>query len=155
MADTVNQGATPTAPAAEPTAPAADRLFTQEEVNGIIEERLRRERGKYADYDALREKAEKYDASEARVGELQQQLDALSQADAVRTVRAKVAKDTGVPVDLLTCDTEEACTAQAQSILDFAKADAYPVVRDGGEPTRAPKGGPEEDFKAWFENAMK
>ena len=46
-------------------------------------------------------------------------------------MRARVAASTGVPVELLTGDTEEACTAQAQAALKFAKAKqpGYPDVR--------------------------
>ena len=68
----------------------------------------------------------------------QQQLDALNSANTLREVRAKVSAATGVPADLLSGDTEEACTAQAQAALKFAKpVNSYPDVRDG-EPYLAP-----------------
>lgn len=38
-----------------------DSLLTQSEVDSVIEKRLERERGKYADYDELKEKAGKVD----------------------------------------------------------------------------------------------
>ena len=68
---------------------------------------------------------------------LQQQLDALNSANTLREVRAKVSAATGVPADLLSGDTEEVCTTQAQAILKFAKP-GYPNVRDGGEPRNPP-----------------
>ena len=43
----------------------AEKTFTQSELDQIIGERLRREREKYADYDELKGKAEKYDQSVA------------------------------------------------------------------------------------------
>ena len=46
-------------------------------------------------------------------------------------MKQRVSTATGVPAALLTGETEEACTAQAQEILKFS-APAYPNVRDGG-----------------------
>ena len=120
MNETVNQETVTTA-AGEQQEP---RTFTQAEMNSIIADRLARERAKYADYDDLKAKADQFDTTKA-------QLDALTTANAQRDMRARVAAATGVPVELLTGDTEEACTAQAQAALKFAKP-GYPVVRDGG-----------------------
>lgn len=85
----------------------------------------------------------------------QQQLDALAQANALRELRAKVSSATGVPESLLNADTEEACTAQAKAILDFAKPGGYPAVPDGGEPAGKPAGSTREQFAAWFEQAVR
>ena len=123
MNETVNQEPVTTA-AGEQQEP---RTFTQEEVNSIVADRLNRERAKYADYDDLKAKASQYDTTKA-------QLDALNSANARRDMIARVAAATGCPAELLTGDTEEACTAQAQAALKFAKAKqpGYPVLRDGG-----------------------
>lgn len=110
------------------------RTFTQEEVNSIVADRLNRERAKYADYDDLKAKASQYDTTKA-------QLDALNSANARRDMIARVAAATGCPAELLTGDTEEACTAQAQAITAFAKTQQpawYPNVRDGGTPLHLP-----------------
>ena len=56
MAETVNQETNGTA--AE-TQENEQRTFTQAEMNAIIQDRLTRERGKYADYEALKAKAAK------------------------------------------------------------------------------------------------
>lgn len=69
MAETVNQETNGTA--AE-TQENEQRTFTQAEMNAIIQDRLTRERGKYADYEALKAKAAKFDeAEEAGKTELQ------------------------------------------------------------------------------------
>ena len=108
------------------------RTFTQDEVNSIIADRLTRERAKYADYDDLKAKAQQFDTTKA-------QLDALNAANAQRDMKARVSAATGVPVELLTADTEEACTAQAQAIAAYAKpVNSYPDVRDGGDPYHVP-----------------
>lgn len=130
MQETVTQEARTTA-AGEQQEP---RTFTQEEVNSIVADRLNRERAKYADYDDLKAKASQYDTTKA-------QLDALNSANARRDMIARVAAATGCPAELLTGDTEEACTAQAQAITAFAKTQQpawYPNVRDGGTPLHLP-----------------
>ena len=89
-----------------------------------------------------------------KAAKLQQQLDALNSANTLREVRAKVSAATGVPADLLSGDTEEACTAQAQAILKFAKP-GYPNVRDGGDPHHTPTGSTRQQFADWFEQVTK
>lgn len=118
MNETVNQEMNGTAPAQQ-----ENRTFTQDEVNAIVADRLARERAKYADYDDLKAQAGKTDA-------LQQQLDAIAADKARREMKQKVSDATGVPVELLTGETEEACTAQAQAILAYTNP--YPNVKDGG-----------------------
>ena len=131
------------------TIPAAgeqqtERTFTQAEVNAIIADRLNRERAKYADYDDLKAKAQQFDTAQA-------QLDTLTKANAQRDMRTKVSAATGVPADLLTGDTEEACTTQAQAIMNFAKPAAYPSVKDGGDPYHVPST-PDVAAKAFARN---
>lgn len=119
MHETVNQEVNGTAAVQQ-----EPRTFTQDEVNAIVADRLTRERAKYADYDDLKGKAGRADA-------LQQQLDAMKADNDRREMKQRVSAATGVPAALLTGETEEACTAQAQEILKFS-APAYPNVRDGG-----------------------
>lgn len=78
------------------------------------------------------------------------ELESLKAANTIRDMRAKVSKATGVPVELLTGDTEEACTAQAQGIAAFAKPTAYPVVKDGGEVHATQSNSPRMSFADWF-----
>lgn len=130
MNETVTQEARTTAAGGQ----QEPRTFTQEEVNSIVADRLSRERAKYADYDDLKAKASQYDTTKA-------QLDALNSANARRDMIARVAAATGCPAELLTGDTEEACTAQAQAITAFAKSQqpaGYPNVKDGGTTLHLP-----------------
>ena len=146
MSDTATVTTQETAPAEE-----QGRTFTQDELNAIVGKRLAEEKGKYADYDVLKAKADKYDeATEAAKSELQKateraehlqsQLDEMLKADEVRKVREKVAAETGVPAGLLSGEDEESCKAQAKGILEFAKPAGYPSIKDGGE-VKAPAGG--------------
>lgn len=72
-------------------------------------------------------------AEKERATALETELNGLKNANRIRDIRAAVAKETGVPMELLTADSEDACKAQAKGIQDYAKSGNYPDVRDGGE----------------------
>ena len=72
-------------------------------------------------------------AAKDRAAALETELNGLKDANRIRDIRAAVAKETGVPMELLTADSEDACKAQAKGIMDYAKGGNYPDVRDGGE----------------------
>lgn len=161
MSETVNQEVATNEGANNP-APAPDRTFSQAEVDAIVRERLTRDRVKYADYDALREKAARLDELEEasktelqkaqdRATALDKELKELRQANVLRDLRQRISTETGVPVSLLTESTEEALKAQADGILSFARP-GYPVIRDGGElPTLPPaKQDTRDQFADWF-----
>lgn len=142
------------------------RTFTQSELNAIVQDRLNRERSKYTDYDSLKEKASKWDEAEEngktelqkaqeRLAALQKEVDGYKKAESLRSIREKVSKATGVPVELLWGETEESCTAQAQGILKYAKPDAYPAVKDGGSPSKKEQGSTRDLFASYFNSMMK
>lgn len=105
-----------------------EKTFTQSELDAVVAQRLDRERAKFSDYDALKEKAAKFDkAEEAAKSELQKaqelaadykaKLDARDKEIAAAKARGKVASETGVPEHLLVGETEEACKAYAEKLL--------------------------------------
>lgn len=117
-----------------------NKTFTQEEVDAIVLKRLGKEKAKFADYETLKEKAEKYDEAQNagkselekmtdKFNELQLKYDSMVKADELSKMRASVSKETGVPEHLLSGDTEETCKAQAKAILEFAKPTEYPGVK--------------------------
>lgn len=145
-----------------------NRTYTQTELESIVEKRLKREREKYADYEELKTKASAYDeAKEAEKTDLQKatelaekyrvELEGLKKAEGVRDIRDKVSKETGVPASMLTFDTEEECTAQAQGILAFAQPKKYPTLPDKGEVTHSGSAAvsSSEKFAEWFNNSVK
>lgn len=155
MSKTVNQE-TATNNTQEP------KTFTQEEVNGIVNDRLAREHKKYEgiDLEALKTKAAKFDKLEEesktelqkateRAEKLQAELDGIKKANEVKSIREKVAEEMAIPVSLLTADTEEECREQANAINAFAKPSAYPQVRDGGEPRNLNTTATRDDFAKW------
>lgn len=101
--------------------------------------------------DTLRARPDQTEAlntAQSTIQQLQAELDTMKAADTLRQTREKVAAAKGIPVGLLTGETEEACAAQADAILAFAKPDGL-SIRDGGEP--AAKGGPStrDQFANW------
>ena len=137
--------------------------FTQADLDRIVKDRLTREREKYGDYDALKAKADKFDEIEEasktelqkateKAKALQDELDAFKKAESLRTMREKVAHDTGVPVNLLTAEIEDACKEQAKQILEFSRPSGYPQVKDGGEVRTSGKKSTRDSFAEWFNN---
>ena len=151
--DTTTQGAPQETP--EP------QTFTQDDVNRIVAKRV----AKYADYDELKQKAAKFDEQvEAGKSELQKatekaaslqaELDALKQAEAIRTMREEVASAKGVPAKLLTGKTAEECESQAADLLAWAQKSnsGYPKVPDGGDPTSTKPA--REQFADWLNSQI-
>lgn len=139
-----------------------EKTFTQAELNAIVQDRLGREKAKYENYEELKEKALKFDEMEEeskselqkateRADSLQAELDKMKKADAVRTLREEVSKETGVPSNLLHGTTKEECEAQAKDILAYAKPN-YPNVEDKGEVNNVGGGSTREQFANWFNN---
>lgn len=85
----------------------------------------------------------------AALQQLQAELAGMKQAETVRTIREKVSGEKKIPASLLTGETEEACIAQADAILDFAKSNGYPQLRDGGEPSGTPQPATRDQFAKW------
>ena len=144
---------------------STEKTFNQEELDRIVKERLAREREKYADYDALKEKAQRFDEQEeAQKSELQKAIDratsleteltSLKKENEVRTMREKVAKETGVPANLLTASTEEECRALADAIKAYAQPSGYPKVKDGGEIQNQPNGSAKAQFANFMQNIL-
>lgn len=156
MQETVNQGNEATK-AAEET-----KTFTQDELNAIVNDRLGRERAKYSDYDAMKAKAAKFDELEEanktelqkaseKVSALQDELNAIKKSNEIRDIRAEVAKEMGIPAELLTAETREDCEAQAKAINAYASAQiGYPTLKDGGEVTKQTGGSTRQQFADWL-----
>lgn len=89
-----------------------------------------------------------------RANGLQSELDSMKAAEEIRNTREEVARSIGVPAHLLTADTKEACEAQAQSILEFAKPSKYPSVPDGGEPIGSPQKATRDQFAEYFNQVL-
>lgn len=143
------------------TTTTEDKTLTQAEVNKIVQERVAKEKAKYEGFAELKEKAAKFDALEEqsktelqkaqeKAEKLQKELNEIKTEKALSEMRNKVATDTGVPTELLTGESEEACVAQAQAILSFASTKGYPSVRDGGETVNVGKPSVSQQFANWF-----
>lgn len=118
---------------------------TQEDLNRIIADRLKREREKFADYDTLREKASKLDAAEeAAKSELEKAIARAEQAESkiqsfetqkqIAQWKADVSKDTGVPAEALSGSSLEEIAAHAEILKPLVTAaNRGPVVPTAGD----------------------
>lgn len=146
---------------AEQTEQTEPKTFTQEDVDRIVTKRVAR----YSDYEALKEKAAKYDEqieagksdlqkATEKAEHLQKELDAIKKETELRNLRDEVSRATGVPAVLLTGESQKDCEAQAQAILTWAAQktpNGYPRIPDGGDPIGNVKKSTRELFKEWFE----
>ena len=150
---------------AENATETAEKTFTQSELDQIIGERLKREREKYPDYDALKEKAAKLDQIEEdakselqkaqeKAEKLQAELSTMKHAEEVRAIRESVSAQFGIPANLLSGETAEACTEQAKALLEFKSSAPYPNIKDGGEIQNTIKGSPRQQFAEWANAAL-
>ena len=159
MAETVNQETNGTETESQV------KTFTQDEVNAIVADRLSRERAKYTDYDDLKDKASKYaEFEESQKTELQKatekaqkfeaELKEIKRANELKAIREKVSTETNVPTHLLTAETEEDCLAQAKAIIEYAKPNAYPTLKDSGEVNNMSGTSAADMFADWFNQTM-
>lgn len=157
MSETVNQETATTS-----EQPKEEKLFTQEEVNGFFNKRysemmsqLNEYKTKAQKFDELEEanKTELQKATE-RAAQLESELNQIKKEASIKDVRNKVASELGVPVNLLTAETEEACQEQAKAILNFAKPASYPTIKDAGEVHNVGKPTTRQQFAEWASAAF-
>lgn len=138
------------------TAPQApqeqEKLFTQAEMDKIIQERLRKETEKRE--KAIAEKDAALKAAAETVTSLQGEIEKRNEADKISAMRSTISAETGVPVSLITATTEEEARAQAKAIAEFARPSSYPSIKDGGEVNKVGSKTKEELFSEWFNSSI-
>lgn len=93
------------------------------------------------------------DAKDA-IAALQNELNGMKHAETVRQMREKISGEKKIPASLLTGETEEACSAQADAILAFAKSSGYPNVHDAGEAGRGGTVQTRDKFAEWAKDNL-
>lgn len=120
-------------------------IDSQEQFDGLVKDRLAREKAKYADYDDLKTAAEAFE--EQKTALEQQIADAVSRAETaegkvqefetekqISSWRDEVAKAAGVPADALRGSTKEEFEAHAEVLKPLVTAaTAGPIVRTVGD----------------------
>lgn len=126
---------------------------TQEDLNRIIQNRIQRVEAKYADYDTLKEKAEKVetitadrDSWKSRAKEAEAKNATYEQEKQVAAWADEVAKETGVPAELLTGGTKEEMEEQAARLGKYINVSAPYVGSDGKNPSAAAGTAPRDLF---------
>ncbi len=86
---------------------------------------------------------------------LEKELTQMKLANQLRELRETVAKEKGVPAELLTGESEDACKKQADGILAYAKSQqGYPQLPDGGEAGASSQGAARDRFAAWAQGKI-
>ena len=111
-------------------APKPNHAFTpitsQEALDAIIAKRVERERRKYADYDTL---TAKIGTLETDLAAANAKVEGFEREAAHASLIREVAKETGVPADLLRGSTREEMTAHGKVLAEFLTArSATPVI---------------------------
>ena len=104
--------------------------------------------------DAAAGPQDKLKETQAALQALQTELAGMKAAESIRAVREKVSTEKKIPASLLTGEDEDACNAQADAILAFAKTAGYPQLRDGGEPGNLPKPSTRDKFAEWAKDNL-
>lgn len=124
----------------EAVKPEFKAITSQDELNRVLHDRLERERAKFADYDAFKEKAAEYDkAQDAAKSELQKLAERAEAAEKriaeyeQRDQRAEwareAAKEVGVSADVLRGTTKDEFLEHARSIKALTEQQASPPPR--------------------------
>lgn len=111
----------------QPNQEQAESTFSQEDVNRIVQERLQREREKYADYDDLKTAAERAQEIEAEKQALAERVAEFEAKEEQSKLVAQVADDAGVPADALRGSTQEELEAHAE-VLKSLMNTTGPVI---------------------------
>lgn len=147
-------------PTNDPKTPEGDegKTFTQAELDRIIADRLKREASKYADYDELKAKADKFDEHEAanksEVDKLREQVETLTKSQTAaeaKALRAEVAMAKGLTdaqAKRLSGSTREELEADADELVEMFKGQGNnpppsnrpkPNLAGGSDPTEVPE----------------
>lgn len=136
-------------------------IETQEELEEVLKERLDRERSKYADYEELQKKAALYEElkqskdedlaqAQKKIADLEAAAEERKKSDELKAEAEAVAKETGVPVQLLRGQNKEELEEHAKAIVEAYKDDPAPKV-DLGNPS---SGDTSEDEKRQYVNDL-
>jgi hypothetical protein len=141
-----------------------DKKFTQEDLDRVVADRLKRETSKYSDYDELKAKAAKLDEAEASRKSDDQKLlerveaaerkaaeadDRVGKAEA-NALRLSVAGDKKLPPSLakrLSGSTREELEADADELLESVKPDEGDKSGGAGNESRRTASRPREELK--------
>ena len=105
----------------QPAQEQESQSFSQDDVNRIVQERLQREREKYADYDDLKTAAERAQELEAQTQELTAKVAEFESKEEHRKLVADVAETAGVPAGVLKGETKEELEAHAEVLKSLMK----------------------------------
>lgn len=125
----------------EDAKPEFQAITSQEDFDKAIQARIARERAKFADYEELKAKADRFveleNAQKTEAQKAQERLEAAEKRAAeleLKASRAEVAAAKGVPAELLSGSTREELEASADALIAFKGTQpAGPVIPSQGK----------------------
>ena len=132
-----------------------ERRFTQEDVDRIVSDRLKRDREKRGDATLIAENTDLKAQIEALKGEVEG-LRASTKRSEITALRARIAKETHIPEGLasrLSGETEEAIREDAQKLLEEL-GPAQNVGRGSNPPQTTPKTWTKAEIEAMTPNQL-
>jgi hypothetical protein len=140
---------TPADPATpEPPKAPEGKTFTQADLDRIVEDRLARERAKFADYDDLKAKAGQSQTLEERVAAIEKE----AKESEARALRAEVANAKGLTpgqAKRLVGSTKDELEADADALLadiGAQRKQGNVAPKEGGNPNPSGAGGDLREF---------
>lgn len=134
---------------------------TQEDLNRIVQNRVRKVEAKYADYDQIKAEAAKVSGLVAERDDYKSQLDTANAelatykaSEQKRTWANEVAQETGVPADVLRGETKEEMEAHAKTLEKYVKVSAPVVSGDGRSPNAQAAVSARDQFAAALEGLI-
>jgi hypothetical protein len=150
-----------TAPAGELNEPGSGYTppASQADLDRIIQDRVARERSKYADYDDLKAAASQVETFQSRIGELEAtngelsgKIQSFEQEKERSALISKVAKEKGVPADALRGNTAEELEAHAALLAELIKPSGPVIPGQELAPDKIPNSPEREAARKLFGN---
>lgn len=151
-ADNQNQENTPGSDGGQNNQQHAEKTFTQEDVDRVVQDRLERERKKYEGFNEFKTKAERVDEVESKNTELAAQVKAFEDAKKQAKLAQKVAEDVGVPADALRGETEDELKDHAETLKELLQPQAPLIRTQAKSPGKVPLSDERQAAKQLFGN---
>ncbi|WGH82521.1 hypothetical protein QDX25_05050 [Auritidibacter ignavus] len=111
----------------QPNQEQTESTFSQEDVNRIVQERLQRERDKFADYEDLKAAAQRAQELESENQSLADRVAEFEAKEEQSKLIAEVSEATGVPANALRGTTKDELEAHAEVLKSLVQSTG-PVI---------------------------
>lgn len=119
-----------------PPDPSAPKTFTQEELDRVVQDRLKREREKYPDYDELKDKAARFDELDAASKTELERAQAAATAEKARADQAETRLREAARRQAIVSEAAKAGAIDPDAVVALIDSNAV-TIDDAGQVTGA------------------